>query len=212
MIFDWKKTEKAYYQPKATPELITIPKFKFFTLEGSGDPNGEAFSDEIGVLYSLAYGIKMLPKKGTTPEGYVEYSVFPLEGIWDISESEKQKVRATGSNQPLDKSQLEYKIMIRQPDFVTEELAAETIKSVMKKKPNPLLDKVRFEEIEDGMSVQMLHLGSYDDELKSFDLMKKFCEEQGLERRLLNHREIYLSDARRTETEKLRTVLRYFVG
>jgi len=212
MIYDWKKTEKAYYQPKVTPELITIPKFKFFTLEGSGDPNGEAFSDEIGVLYSLAYGIKMLPKKGTTPEGYVEYSVFPLEGIWDISESEKQKVKATGSNQPLDKSQLEYKIMIRQPDFVTEELAAETVKSVMKKKPNSLLEKVRFEEIEDGMSVQMLHLGSYDDEPKSFDLMKKFCEEQGLERRLLTHREIYLSDARRTEPEKLRTVLRYFVG
>ena len=98
------------------------------------------------------------------------------------------------------------------PDFVTNELAMEVIESVKKKKPTPLLVNVKFEMIEDGQCVQMLHLGSFDDEPRSFEIMKEFCSTNNLERTNLPHREIYLSDARKTAPDKMKTVLRYFVS
>ncbi len=82
---EWRKKEKALYIPKEKPELVTVPEQKFLMLKGKGNPNNEAFSEEIGVLYSLAYAIRMMPKQGWTPEGYVEYTVYPLEGIWDLT-------------------------------------------------------------------------------------------------------------------------------
>ncbi len=201
---EWKKQEKALYMPKEAPELLEVPRFKFFTLEGKGNPNGDTFADEVGALYALAYGVKMLPKKGIIPEGYFDYTVYPLEGIWSLTE----EAILSGV---FDKEQLIYKIMIRQPDFVSEELADETIKAVAKKKPSPYYNNVRFEELEDGLSVQMLHVGSYDDEPRSFEKMKEFCRENNLVREDLRHREIYISDARKTPPEKLKTNLRYFV-
>lgn len=204
MKHEWKKDEKQFYLPKTEPQLITIPPYKFYTLEGQGNPNDEPFTEAIGVLYSLAYGIKMLPKKGITPHGYCEYAVYPLEGIWDITDEAKSK-------ESWSKDELVYKIMIRQPDFVTDELANEVMALTKKKKPHPLLDKVKFENIEDGLCVQMLHIGSYDDEPVSFDKMKQFCAENKLKRTDLRHREIYISDFRKTSPSKLKTVLRYFV-
>lgn len=204
MKHEWRKQEKAIYLPKNNPMVLTIPSFNFFTIEGRGNPNGEAFAEAIGVLYSLSYGIKMLPKKGIEPKGYFEYSIYPLEGIWDLSDEAKV------SNH-FDKDELVYKIMIHQPEFVTKELAEETIESIKIKKPHPLLQKVKFEAIEDGLSVQMLHLGAYDDEPGSFKLMKEFCDVNALERIKLTHREIYLTDARKTAPDKLKTILRYSV-
>lgn len=201
---EWKKHEKNLYIPKETPMLLEVPEFKFFTLEGRGNPNTDAFAEEIGVLYSLAYGIKMLPKKGIAPDGYFDYTVYPLEGIWSLSE----EAILSGV---FDKEQLVYKIMIRQPDFVSEDLAEKVRHEVAKKKPNPLYAKVKFEAIEDGLSVQMLHIGSYDDEPRSFEKMKEFCRENHLIQWDLRHREIYISDARKTAAEKLKTTLRYFV-
>lgn len=205
MPYDWKKQDKKFYLPKETPELVTIPSFRFFVLDGKGNPNSETFADAIGVLYSLSYGIKMLPKKGVTPEGYFEYSVFPLEGVWDVSEEGKKKVF-------LDKNELVYSIMIRQPDFVNEELAQKIIEDTKKKKPSPLLENVRFQSLEDGLCVQMLHIGAYDDEPKSFEIMKAFCSDNNLTRISMIHREIYISDARKTTPEKLKTVLRFKVA
>src|SRR5690606_13896193 len=101
--------------------------------------------------------IRMMPKKGITPEGYVEYTVFPLEGIWDLDE-EGRKLDY------LDKDHLVYKLMIRQPDFVTEKLFQYALETTKKKKPNLPLDDVKFETLEDGLCVQMMHIGSYDDE------------------------------------------------
>ncbi len=204
MKYDWKKQEKDIYMPKQQPQFITIPSYHFFTIEGKGNPNDGDFSEAIGVLYSLCYGIKMLPKKGITPEGYFDYAIYPLEGIWDLSDEAKNA-------QVFDKNELIYKIMIRQPDFVTRELALETIERVKAKKPHSFLEKVRFESIEDGHCVQMLHIGSYDDEPESFEQMKSYCEQNNFIRQDLRHREIYLSDARKTAPEKLKTVLRYFV-
>lgn len=173
-------------------------------IEGKGNPNSVDFSDKVEVLYSLAYAVRMMPKQGYIPEGYFEYTVYPLEGLWDLTEKGRK-------SETLDKDELLYTIMIRQPDFVTKEVAERAYEIVRKKKPNPLIDKVSFDAIEDGLSVQMLHIGPYDDEPRSFEKMREFIKENNLEIKTLKHREIYLSDARRVAPAKLKTVLRYMV-
>lgn len=204
MKFEWKKQEKDLYLPKDKPNLITVPKQKFFMISGKGNPNDEEFSEKIGVLYSLAYAVRMMPKQGYTPDGYFEYTVYPLEGIWDLTEEGRQ-------SDTLNKDELLYTIMIRQPDFVTQEVFNKAFENVRKKKNQPLLDDVTFETMEDKLAVQMMHIGSYDDEPQSFEQMKKFIKENDLEIVTLRHREIYISDARKTEKSKLKTVLRYIV-
>ena len=145
-----------------------------------------------------------MPKKGITPEGYFEYTVFPLEGIWDLDE-EGRKLDY------LNKDHLVYKLMIRQPDFVTEELFQYAVEAVKKKKPDLQLDKVKFETIEEGLCVQAMHTGSYDTEPETFALMEHYCSQYNLERIEKIHKEIYISDARKTAPEKLKTVLRFKV-
>jgi hypothetical protein len=202
--YEWKKQEKDLYLPKEKPELVTVPAQKFFMLSGKGNPNSEDFAERVGVLYSLAYAIRMMPKQGYTPEGYFEYTVYPLEGLWDLTE-EGRKLDT------LNKDELLYTIMIRQPDFVTEEVVARAFEHVRKKKPHLLLNEVRFGILEDGLSVQILHIGPYDDEPRSFAKMKEFINNNNLEIITLRHREIYISDVRKTEPARLKTVLRYRV-
>ena len=113
MKYEWKKHEKALYLPKAVPAPVTVPEHAFFMIRGEGNPNGEAFLEAIGVLYALSYAVKMLPKKGDAPEGYYEYAVFPLEGVWDTAEPMLP-------GEALNKDALRYTLMIRQPDFVTD--------------------------------------------------------------------------------------------
>lgn len=204
MKHDWKKHEKELYLPKAIPVRVVVPEQRFFVLHGQGDPNGEEFSEAIGVLYSLSYAIKMMPKKGETPDGYFDYTVYPLEAVWDQTNAGK-------ASDGFNKSELIYDLMIRQPEFVTKELAGHVVEAVRKKKPHPLLEKAGFCSIADGLCVQMLHVGPYDEEPVSFEKMDRFCTENGLERTGETHREIYISDARKTAPEKLKTVLRYTV-
>jgi len=204
MKYEWKKQAKELYQPNNKPELVTVPNFKFFMLDGKGNPNSEEFSEAVGVLYSLSYSVKMLPKKDIIPEGYFDFTVFPLEGIWDLAEEAR-------TLEILDKNSLIYTIMIRQPDFVTDKLAQEVINSVMLKKPHPLLNQVRFDRLEEGLCVQMLHLGAYDDEPESFSIMEDYCDQNNLRRITKIHREIYLSDARKIQPKRLKTVLRFKV-
>lgn len=201
---EWKKHEKNLYLPKPTPEIVTVPAQKFFLLAGKGNPNQEAFAEKVGILYSLAYAVRMMPKQGYTPNGYFEYTVYPLEGLWDLTETAKQA-------ETLNKNELVYTIMIRQPDFVTKEVAAKALEIVEKKKSHPLLSSVRFDTLEDGLAVQMLHIGSYDTEQQSFTVMNDFLANLDLEKRTLIHREIYLTDARKVSPDKLKTVLRYMV-
>jgi hypothetical protein len=204
MAHEWKRAEKKFYLPGTKPELISIPDFRFFSVEGKGDPNDKFFAEYIGVLYSLSYAVKMYPKKGIAPEGYFEYTVYPLEGVWDISD-EAKKI----SSSKLDKSSLIFNLMIRQPDFVTQEFADEIIKLTKKKKPHPLLENVTFNSFEEGNCLQMMHIGSYDDEPDSFRRMEDFCLENNIDRESKTHREIYLSDARKVSPDKLKTVLRF---
>ncbi len=206
MKHEWKKNEKQYYLPKTKPEYIEIPKMSFFVIDGSGNPNDDFFSEYIGILYSLSYAVKMSPKKNLAPDGYYDYTVYPLEGVWSLT-AEGQ----AAFNGILDKNQLAFSLMIRQPDFVSDEFAGEIITRTKKNKPHRLLEDVRFSAIDEGKCVQMLHRGPYDDEPESFKLMESFSEENGLKRLSKNHREIYLSDARKTDPQNLKTVLRFSV-
>jgi len=95
MKHDWKKNDKQFYLPKNKPETIVVPKFNYFTIEGKGNPNDDFFADYIDVLYSLSYAVKMSPKQGFAPENFEEYTVFPLEGVWDIDEEAKKNYNGT---------------------------------------------------------------------------------------------------------------------
>ncbi|NLY80417.1 MAG: hypothetical protein GX072_11185 [Lysinibacillus sp.] len=203
--FEWRKELKELYLPGKNPVIIDVPEMKFFSLSGRGNPNGEEFQQHVETLYALAYAIRMMPKKGIIPEGYFEYTVFPLEGHWDLDE-EGRKLDY------LDKDHFVYKLMIRQPDFVTEELFEYAVQSVKEKKPHLNVEEVEFETMTEGLCVQAMHIGSYDDEPKTFELMEQFCAENNLKRAEKTHREIYISDVRKTAPEKLKTVLRFKVA
>ena len=127
MKHEWRKKEKEYYLPKNKPEQIIIPQFKFFSIKGEGNPNSEIFPEYVGVLYSLSYAIKMSQKKGIGPKGYFDYTVYPLEGVWDINEEAKKNFSGH-----IDKNDLEFNLMIRQPDFVDEEYALMMVEQVKK--------------------------------------------------------------------------------
>jgi len=201
---EWRKHEKSLYLPKATPDLVEVPAQKFFMINGQGNPNGEEFAERVKVLYSMAYAVRMMPKGGVTPPGYVEYTVYPLEGIWSLTEKGRKL-------QELNKEEFLYTIMIRQPEFVTKEVAQMALEKVMKKNPHPFLEQVYFQTSEESLNIQMLHIGPYDEEPKSFAKMDEFAQENNLLRIEKEHREIYLSDARKAAPEKLKTVLRYRV-
>jgi hypothetical protein len=178
----YKKDYKQLYMPKTVPEIVVVPRMPFFKVSGSGDPNGEEFAKVTEALYSMSYAVRMSYKSEDVPVGYYEYTVFPLEGVWDLLDRSKPAT---------DKNNLKYTIMIRQPDF---------------------LKKVRFEHVEDGLSCQMMHIGSFDDEPESFVRMEAFYTEHGFIRSSKIHREIYLSDPLKTEPSKLKTVLRFPVN
>lgn len=199
---DYRKDFKHLYLPPAEPVIVEVPRMPFIMLGGSGDPNGEAFVRQTEALYSISYAIKMSHRSGEAPAGYYAYKVFPLEGVWDLLDYTKPST---------DKSNFKYTLMIRQPDFVDEDVFRRFLGQAKRRKANPYLDQVRFERIEDGLCCQMMHIGSYDDEPASFARMEADCAEQGYVRASKLHREIYLSDPRKTEPPKRKTVLRFQV-
>lgn len=199
---DYRKTFKKIYIPGTSPEITEIPSFRFAAMEGEGDPNSDEFAEATGALYSFSYAVKMSYKSKDAPSGYYDYTVFPLEGVWDLVDRTKSVE---------DKNNYKYTIMIRQPDFLTDELFERFISKLKKKKPQFCFDRIRYITVTEGECCQMMHLGSYESERKSFDIMEDFCRNMGFERCEMTHREIYLSDPRKTEPEKLKTVLRFKV-
>ena len=162
----------------------------------------------MGSSHSVAYAIKMnLKKVDAPPAGYQDWTVYPLEGVWDISEEAKKNYDGT-----LNKDELVFDLMIRQPDFVTKDFFDEMLAFTKSKKPNKLLDRMELQKMTDGKCVQMLHIGSYDDEPASFARMEKFASDLNLQRKSKIHREIYLSDFRKVPKEKLKTTLRFKVN
>ncbi|HAN79001.1 MAG TPA: hypothetical protein DCQ31_15160 [Bacteroidales bacterium] len=205
MKHEWRKHEKEYYLPKAVPKKISVPKFSFFTIAGKGNPNDKAFGAFVEALYTISYAVRMCTKNGFSPIDYCEYTVYPLEGVWDISDEAKKHA----THGIIDKDTLVFELMIRQPEFLTKELAFEILERTKIKKPHSLLSQIVFKEIEEGNCIQMKHLGSFDTEPESFAKMEQFAIENGYKRKLLTHREIYLTDARKTAPENQKTVLRF---
>jgi len=198
---DFKKTDKALYLPLTTPVIIDVLTMTFIVIDGSGDPNtSESYAEAIEILYGLSYTIKMANKS------VMEYVVPPLEGLWSTPDDSLENTA------PLNKDQLEWTALIRQPDFVRESELASAKQALAKKKPKLNLDRARLQTITEGLCVQVMHIGSYDDEPATIQQMLAFATDSGYlidlsdERR---HHEIYIADPRKTAPEKLRTVLRY---
>ncbi|MEI7667666.1 MAG: GyrI-like domain-containing protein [Erysipelotrichaceae bacterium] len=201
---DWRKDEPEFYLAKKTIKQITIPNWSYLTISGKGSPASEHFQKVIETLFSLSYTLKFSSKKGYLIDNFNEYSVYPLEGYWDLSDEGKTKTT-------MDKNDLIYTMMIRQPSFIRAKDLQWAIDFNQAKKPDLLYQEVHLEMLEDGPCVQMLHLGSYDDEPRSFSIMKQYILDNGLCQSLMAHKEIYLSDFRKVSPDKLKTVLRYFI-
>jgi hypothetical protein len=207
---DYKKTEKALYQPSAMPSLIEVPEMLFIMVDGRGDPNSsEAYASAIEVLYGLSYAIKMSNKDGSQPEGYFEYVVPPLEGFWALDDSGAFK----GNGKPLpDKSAFVWTALIRQPEFVTQKVFESAKAKLAKKKPKLDASVARLESFAEGLCAQVLHIGSYDDEPATILRLEEFIAESGYRSDMVGnrrHHEIYLGDPRKTSPEKLKTVIRH---
>ena len=204
MKHEWKKHEKYLYGAKITPGVVDVPTQQYIMISGEGNPNNTDFSDKVSALYSLAYAIKMNYKaavaSGNISREVQDFTVYPLEGIW------KQKIAGE-----FIKENLEYTIMIRQPDYITVDMVQTALERVKVKKPTPLYGEIRFDTMQDGKCIEILHVGSFDDELTSFEKMDRYAKEQGLKRSALVHREIYLNNANRVEKSKQKTILRYQV-
>lgn len=201
MKYEWKKSEKYLYGVKQKPQFIEVPTAYYIMIKGEGNPNEIDFSNRVSALYSLAYGIKMLFKNMKKEElEYSDFTVFPLEGIWEKSDDEE-----------FDKNKLKYTVMIKQPYFITKEIFELAFEKVKKKKPNELYDEVSFDCIESKKAIQILHIGSFDTEIESFEKLDNFANEMNLERSEKLHTEIYLNNKNRTAEDKLKTILRYNV-
>ncbi len=205
MAFDFKKEYKEFYLPKNRPEIVTVPPANYIAVRGSGDPNDEGgcYQRAVGVLYAVAYTLKMSYKTDYRIKGFFEYVVPPLEGFWWQNGVDG----ADYSN----KSSFNWISVIRLPDFVTEKDLDWAIKAASAKKKIDC-SSAEFLTIDEGLCVQIMHIGSYDDEPATVDLMDKYVEQNGyandLNSRRLHH-EIYLSDPRKCSQDKMKTVIRH---
>ena len=205
MTFDFKKEYKEFYMPKGKPEIITVPKMNYIAVRGRGNPNEEdgEYKKSIELLYGIAYTIKMSKKGDHKIEGYFDYVVPPLEGFWWQDDVD-------GINYS-HKENFQWISVIRLPDFVTKADFDWAVDEATRKKKMDF-SKVEFLEIEEGLCVQCMHSGSYDDEPATIAAMDKFIADNGYENDISDtrrHHEIYLSDARKVAPEKLKTVIRH---
>lgn len=205
MAFDFKKEYKEFYLPPKKPGIITVPPMNYIAVRGSGNPNAEdgAYKQAIGVLYAIAYTIKMSYKGDHKIDGFFQYVVPPLEGFWW-----QEGVAGVDYSH---KDTFNWISVIRLPDFATPEVFAWALAEVERKKK---LDcsTAEFLTIDEGLCVQVLHLGPYDDEPTSIAIMDAYATEQGFELDFSDtrlHHEIYLSDPRKSAPEKQKTVLRH---
>ena len=201
---DYKKAYANLYLPKRKPALIDVPDMAFIMVDGKGEPGGPAYQNALQALYSLTFTIKMSKMKGEEPAGYFEYVVPPLEGLWWSS--------GGGLDWNAPREEWLWTSMIRQPEFVNQEVFAWAMERCQKQKPGVDVSGARLVTWREGLCVQMMHIGPYQEEEKTMEQMNAFIQEQGLRNATgeeRKHHEIYLSDPRRTAPEKLKTVLRF---
>ncbi|MBS7007804.1 GyrI-like domain-containing protein [Anaerostipes sp.] len=200
---DYKKEYRDLYMPKKKPALVDVPEMTFFMVDGKGEPGGSHYQQAMELLYAFSFTIKMSKMGKDKPEGYFEYVVPPLEGLWWTKDG--MFVLDTPREEWLWTS------MIRQPEFVTEAVFEWAKKEISVKKPGLDVSRIRMESFTEGKCVQAMHVGSYAQEADTMEKMAAFMEENGLKSDVGNkrrHHEIYLSDPRRTAPERLKTVLR----
>ena len=205
MAFDYKKEYKEFYMPKNKPEIVKIPPMNYVAVRGKGNPNVEGgdYQQAISILYTVAYTLKMSYKTDYKIEGFFEYVVPPLEGFWW-----QDNIKGIDYS---SKETFNWISVIRLPDFITERDFAWAVETAAKKKKIDC-SPAEFLTIDEGLCVQIMHLGSFDSEPKTIALMENYLTEQGFvsdlnEQRL--HHEIYMSDARKVAPEKWKTVIRH---
>ena len=208
-VLDYKKAFKAYYQPSTKPGIIDMPEMTFIAVDGSGNPNtSEEYLTALEMLYGLSYTIKMSKINATQPQGYFEYKVFPLEGLWWFQDQRE----LSGSLSTDDKAALKWRSMICQPEFVNEAVLEFAKAVLVKKRPALDLSNALLVKFQEGLCVQCMHIGPYDTEATTIAAMTQFALDQGYVEDLSEtrgHHEIYLGDPRRTAPEKLKTVIRH---
>ena len=205
MSFDYKKEYKEFYMPKNKPSIVNLPKMNYIAVRGKGNPNDEngEYKNSIGLLYAIAFTIKMSYKGTHKIDGYFEYVVPPLEGFWW-----QDGIKGMDYNK---KDELNFISIIRLPDFVTKKDFDWAILEATNKK-NQDFSKVEFLTYDESTCVQCMHIGSYDDEPITVELMHKYMKDNGYELDITDtryHHEIYLSDPRRCDVNKLKTVIRH---
>jgi len=205
MVFDFKKEYKELYKPKDKPSIINVEKANFIAVRGVGDPNAEnsEYKQSVSLLYPIAYAIKMSKKGDYKIDGYFDFVVPPLEGFW-WQEGIKGVDYA-------NKDSFNFISLIRMPDFVTKEVFEWAIEETTRKKKEDF-SKVEFFTYDEGLCVQCMHIGPYNDEPITVEAMHEYMIEQGYELDITDerfHHEVYISDVRKTSPEKLKTVLRH---
>jgi hypothetical protein len=208
-MIDYKKLYKDLYQPKTVPSITDVPEITFIMVDGAGDPNTSAsYKNAVETLYGLSYTIKMSKMSGREPDGYFDYVVPPLEGLWSVDDAEFR-----GGGVPIaDKNKLRWTSMIRLPEFVTQDVFEEAKNVLAKKKTALDLPHARMESFKEGLCAEVMHLGPYDDEPATIAALDRFISEEGYLNDISDirrHHEIYLGDPRKTTPEKLKTVIRH---
>lgn len=203
--FDFKKEYKDLYAPKTTPEIITVPKANYIAVRGNGNPNeeGGAYKQAIGILFAVAYTIKMSYKSDYKMEGFYEYVVPPLEGLWWQEDADTVNYA--------DKDSFQWISLIRLPEFVTEKDFAWAVRTASEKKKMDC-SPAEFLTLDEGECVQILHKGPFDTEPASVAAMNEYLKQTGYVEDISDarrHHEIYLTDARKTAPEKWKTVIRH---
>lgn len=205
MAFDYKKEYKEFYMPKRKPGIVDVPPMNYIAVRGKGNPNeeGSEYKQSIGLLYGIAFTIKMSKKGNHEIEGYFDYVVPPLEGLW--WQENRREIDYSR------KEDFHFISMIRLPDFVTKKDFDWAIKESERKKKEDF-SRVEFFSYHEGLCVQCMHIGAYDEEPETVERMHDFIAAEGYELDITDqrlHHEIYLSDARRTVPEKWKTVIRH---
>ena len=205
MAFDYKKEYKEFYLPGKKPQIVKVPKMNYIAVRGKGDPNEEGgdYKQSIGLLYGIAFTIKMSKKGNHEIQGYFDYVVPPLEGFW-----KQEGVKGVDYSR---KEEFQWISVIRLPDFVRKEDVEWAVAEAGRKKKQDF-SKVEFLTVEEGLCVQCMHVGPFDDEPATVEIMDRFTQKNGYMKDFSDnrmHHEIYLSDARRVPAERLRTVIRH---
>ena len=214
---DFKKAQKEFYLPGTTPTIIRVPAMKFIMVDGFGNPNDQdgEYNLAVELLYALSYSLKMGIKTGkiTAAMDQIDYVVAPLEGLWWLNDSEEKDFTK--------KEQYCWTSMIRQPDMITQEAFEQAKILVKKKKPTLDVSKARLEILEEGLCIQCMHIGPFDTEPATMMTMDHYAEENGYrnaigtknsEGCIRRHHELYLSDPRKTDPERMKTILRHPVA